>query len=173
MSGQHGRLSVVIPFYNEEESVEEVCLEVSEVLSAAPGLAWELIMVDDGSTDGTPGIVDGLATSLDNFRALHLSPNSGQSAALEAGFGAARGEFVATLDGDGQNDPRDILLLLGEFQVLQLLGVQRLADRSEPGQQRAQVQRRQGRVAVDLLVEALVPPLPLQLQNVFKIRLAV
>ena len=56
MSGQHGRLSVVIPFYNEEESVEEVCLEVSEVLSAAPGLAWELIMVDDGSTDGTPGI---------------------------------------------------------------------------------------------------------------------
>jgi len=117
MSGQHGRLSVVIPFYNEEESVEEVCLEVSEVLSAAPGLAWELIMVDDGSTDGTPGIVDGLAARLDNFRALHLSPNSGQSAALEAGFGAARGEFVATLDGDGQNDPRDILLLLGELEA--------------------------------------------------------
>jgi dolichol-phosphate mannosyltransferase len=108
-------LSLVIPFYNEEESVEEVCQEVREVLPPQEEMSWELIMVDDGSTDGTPELVDALARRYEHLRALHLSPNSGQSAALEAGYGAARGELVATLDGDGQNDPRDVLSLLGEL----------------------------------------------------------
>jgi len=110
-------LSIVIPFYNEEESVREVSEEVWHVLSAVPGLTWELVMVDDGSTDQTPRIMADLAREYKLFRCLHLAPNSGQSAALEAGFAAARGEYVATLDGDGQNDPRDILLLLGELEA--------------------------------------------------------
>ena len=105
-------LSIVIPFYNEEESVREVSEEVWHVLSAVPGLTWELVMVDDGSTDQTPRIMADLAREYKLFRCLHLAPNSGQSAALEAGFAAARGEYVATLDGDGQNDPRDIVCLL-------------------------------------------------------------
>lgn len=105
-------LSVVIPFYNEEESVRGVCEEVWHVLSAVPGLAWELVMVDDGSTDQTSRIMADLSREHTRFRSLHLAPNSGQSAALEAGFEAARGEYVATLDGDGQNDPCDIVCLL-------------------------------------------------------------
>lgn len=107
-------LSVVIPFYNEAESMEMVCREVRTVLSARPGLSWELIMVNDGSADDTPAIMDTLAAEQGNFRSIHIYPNSGQSAALEAGFRAARGEVVATLDGDGQNDPGDILHLLDE-----------------------------------------------------------
>jgi len=105
-------LSVVVPFFDEEESILQVCEELRQVLSSERDLSWELIMVDDGSKDRTPQLVDDLAVRHDNFRALHLKPNSGQSAALEAGFEAALGEFIATLDGDGQNDPRDIPRLL-------------------------------------------------------------
>lgn len=112
------RLSVVVPFYNEAESLEMVCEEINETLSARGGLSWELVMVDDGSTDGTSAIMDKLARKNANFRAIHIHPNSGQSAALEAGFRSANGELIATLDGDGQNDPRDILHLLDEMKRL-------------------------------------------------------
>lgn len=109
---QRPYLSIVIPFYNEEESLLEVCREVREIFSDGFDRAWELVMVDDGSTDRTPGMIDDLDREFDNHRAVHVHPNSGQSAALQAGFGAAAGEFIATLDGDGQNDPRDIPRLL-------------------------------------------------------------
>lgn len=115
MSEKRPYLSVVIPFYNEEESAESVCAEVNEALSCFNDLGWELIMVDDGSSDDTARIIDRLSGRNGNFRALHLSPNSGQSAALNAGFTAAKGEIIATLDGDGQNDPRDIAVLLEEM----------------------------------------------------------
>ena len=108
-------LSVVIPFYNEVESLEMVCEEVREILSDHEGLSWEFVMVDDGSTDGTSAIMDRLAQREEIFRAIHIYPNSGQSAALEAGFRAAQGIYIATLDGDSQNDPRDILHLLDEM----------------------------------------------------------
>jgi dolichol-phosphate mannosyltransferase len=108
-------LSVVIPFFNEEESAVSICEEVSEVLSGYNDAGWELIMVDDGSSDNTAQILDGLSSRNKNFRALHLAPNSGQSAALHAGFTAAWGDLIATLDGDGQNDPRDIAVLIGEM----------------------------------------------------------
>lgn len=101
-------LSVVIPFYNEEESLLEVCREAAGVLDRDFPGDWELVMVDDGSSDRTPELIDGLAAENRRFRAVHLQPNSGQSAALQAGFQAARGELIATLDGDGQNDPDDI-----------------------------------------------------------------
>jgi len=115
MEVHHITLSIVIPFYNEEESIRGVCDEVRQALSGIHDLTWELVMVDDGSTDLTPQIMDELAGKFVNFRSLHLSPNSGQSAALEAGFGSAKGEFIATLDGDGQNDPHDIPGLLKEM----------------------------------------------------------
>lgn len=106
------RLSIVIPFYNEEANVSAVCAEVEQVMARGFDGSWELVMVDDGSTDRTAAAVDALDRAHPNFHALHLYPNSGQSAALEAGFRAARGELVATLDGDGQNDPADITRLL-------------------------------------------------------------
>ncbi len=115
MGEKHPYLSVVIPFYNEEESVEGVCAEVTRALAGFSDRGWELIMVNDGSSDGTARIVDELSRANANFRALHLSPNSGQSAALHAGFMAARGDIIATLDGDGQNDPADIPVLMEEL----------------------------------------------------------
>lgn len=105
-------LSIVIPFFNEEESIRKVCDELYHVISSEGYPQWEVIMVDDGSKDSTPQIMDEIADRYDNFRALHLIPNSGQSAALEAGFDATSGKFIATLDGDGQNDPNDIPRLL-------------------------------------------------------------
>ncbi|MGD2127946.1 MAG: glycosyltransferase family 2 protein [Lysobacterales bacterium] len=110
--GQNPYLSIVIPFYNEEESIPSVCREVEEVFGGDFPHSWELVMVDDGSSDRTPELIDRLDREHENFVAVHLDPNSGQSAALEAGFNAARGEYIATLDGDGQNDPRDIPRLL-------------------------------------------------------------
>ena len=108
-------LSVVIPFYNEEENIEAVCREVRDVLGAGPEGGWELVMVNDGSKDSSAEIIDRLAMEDPRFRGVHLTPNSGQSAALEAGFRAAKGELIATLDGDGQNDPRDIMPVLQEL----------------------------------------------------------
>lgn len=132
MDVRQPNLSVVIPFFDEEESIENVCEELRQVLANERDLTWELIMVDDGSKDRTPQLMDDLAIKHENFRALHLKPNSGQSAALEAGFEEALGEFIATLDGDGQNDPRDILRLLNQVKarrVDMICGVrQRRAD---------------------------------------------
>ena len=105
-------LSIVIPFYNEDESLPAVCREVGDVFSRDFRQSWELVLVDDGSSDHTAELVDELDAGHANYHAIHLHPNSGQSAALEAGFRAAQGEFIATLDGDGQNDPRDIPVLL-------------------------------------------------------------
>jgi dolichol-phosphate mannosyltransferase len=117
MDIRHPILSVVVPFFDEEESIQKVCEELRQVLSTERDVTWELIMVDDGSKDRTPQLMDDLEIRYENFRALHLKPNSGQSAALEAGFGVALGEFIATLDGDGQNDPRDIPRLLNLLKV--------------------------------------------------------
>ncbi|HVN72474.1 MAG TPA: glycosyltransferase family 2 protein [Desulfomonilia bacterium] len=128
MNAHHTMLSIVVPFYNEEESILEVCDEVRLVLAAVQDLAWELVMVDDGSNDRTPRIMDDLEGRYENFHALHISPNSGQSAALQAGFEAARGIYIATLDGDGQNDPRDIprlLATLNDLGVDMVCGIRR------------------------------------------------
>lgn len=115
MPDQRPLLSVVIPFYNEEENVETVCREVHEVLSEELTEPWELVMVNDGSRDKTPVLMEELATEFAHFRAIHLIPNSGQSAALEAGFRAAKGTIIGTLDGDGQNDPADLPLLMDQL----------------------------------------------------------
>lgn len=115
MSNNNKTISVVIPFYNEEESVELVCREIFDVFSQHVESSWELILVDDGSKDKTADIMDRIAQKNDKIRAIHIHQNSGQSAALEAGFRVARGDYIATLDGDGQNDPRDILNLFEEM----------------------------------------------------------
>lgn len=104
-------LSVVIPFYNEEQCAAFVLGEVREVLRGL-GFAYEIIAVDDGSTDGT---AEALATAADHdprLRILTLRPNQGQAAALYWGLRQARGSIVVTMDGDGQNDPSEIPALL-------------------------------------------------------------
>ena len=98
------RLSIVIPTFNEEGSVSRLHAEIDSAMSAVP-YAWEAVWVDDGSTDGT---VQKLREFGAPHRYLRLGENRGQSAALIAGIEAAHGEWVGTLDGDGQNDPRDI-----------------------------------------------------------------
>ena len=109
-------LSIVIPFHNEEECITEVVEELLAVLGDGIDGGWELLMINDGSRDRTGAIMHEL---IDRFphrlRSLTLHPNSGQSAALEAGFHAARAPIIATLDGDGQNDPADIPRLLAEM----------------------------------------------------------
>lgn len=101
-------LSVVIPMYNEAENVGPMIAEVHTGL-AEYGSPWELILVDDGSTDGTGKLLMAEAESYGtHVRVVRLQRNFGQTAAMQAGIDAARGELIATLDGDLQNDPHDI-----------------------------------------------------------------
>lgn len=108
-------LSVVIPVYNEEESVGDLAREVDAALNDLDR-PWECLWVDDGSTDGTLDVLRALCKAPSSrHRWISLSPNAGQSAALAAGFAAARAPVIATLDGDGQNDPKDIPNLLARL----------------------------------------------------------
>ncbi|MGQ9485241.1 MAG: glycosyltransferase family 2 protein [Desulfosoma sp.] len=102
-------LSIVIPVYNEEENVQELAFEVKEALEPS-GLRWECLWIDDGSTDGTWDRLLDVAQgrSSGHHRLYGLERNTGQSAALWVGFQRCRGRLIATLDGDGQNDPRDL-----------------------------------------------------------------
>lgn len=107
-------LSIVVPLYNEEESVERL---VAGVIEAAPtfGVPYELLLVDDGSTDRTWEVVRRLQASTPVLRALRFRRNCGQTSAMVAGFDHARGEVIVTMDGDLQNDPADIPALLGKL----------------------------------------------------------
>jgi dolichol-phosphate mannosyltransferase len=109
------RLSIVVPFFNEADNVEPLHREVDAALAEQPG-GVEFVYVDDGSVDDTRARLLALAKRDPRIRVLRLDPNSGQSAALETGFGAARGEITVTLDGDLQNDPADIPRLLAELE---------------------------------------------------------
>lgn len=108
-SGERPLLSLVIPFHNEEECVESVLEEAFAALSAEGAPPFEVVAADDGSTDGTPALLRAFQEREPRLRVLRLEPNGGQSAAFAAGFRAARGRYIATMDGDGQNDPADIL----------------------------------------------------------------
>ena len=105
------QVSVVIPVYNEEANVAELVERVGAAL-ARSGKSFELICVDDGSRDGSAAALDTLAVGRPWLKPLYLIRNYGQSAALQAGFDAAQGEIIVTLDGDLQNEPDDIPQLL-------------------------------------------------------------
>lgn len=106
------RYSVVVPFYNEEDNVLPLLSEI--VAAMTPLGAYEVVAVDDCSRDATRARLRD-ATTLGPVRVLAHAVNRGQSAAICTGIDAARGEWVVTLDGDGQNDPADIPRLLGEL----------------------------------------------------------
>jgi glycosyltransferase involved in cell wall biosynthesis len=110
-AGTFPELSVVIPAYNEEANVEACHRELVSVLEAH-GQSFEIVFVDDGSTDGTAGALRRIARADPRVRVLRLRRNAGQSAALDAGFRAVRGGVIVTMDADLQNDPHDIPKLL-------------------------------------------------------------
>ncbi len=104
-------VSIIAPIYNERENLPDLVARVESVMSAQP-YGWELICVDDGSRDGSDRILAELAASRPWLRPYFLRRNYGQSTAMQAGFDAARGEVLVTIDGDMQNDPADIPRLL-------------------------------------------------------------
>ncbi|QGU31785.1 glycosyltransferase family 2 protein [Thermochromatium tepidum] len=112
---RHPRLSIVIPLYQELDNLEPLLTRVHEGLAAYRG-DWELICVDDGSRDGTGARLRELAADWGpHVRVIQLRRNFGQTAAMQAGLDAARGELIATLDGDLQNDPADIPRMVDEL----------------------------------------------------------
>jgi glycosyltransferase involved in cell wall biosynthesis len=112
---QRPSLSVVIPLYQEADNVVPLLARVHEGLTGYGG-PWELICVDDGSRDGTAlRLQDAAQAYGDHVRVIRLGRNFGQTAAMQAGFDAARGELIASLDGDLQNDPADIPRLVDEL----------------------------------------------------------
>lgn len=103
-------LSVVIPVYNEIDNVHALIREVAQALR--PAVDFEIIVVDDASRDGTDEVLLYTRKEISELRILRHSRNAGQSAAVRSGVRAARSSVVVTLDGDGQNDPADIIKML-------------------------------------------------------------
>lgn len=107
--------SVVIPVMNEEENVPLLHQAISDVMQAW-GRPYEIVIVDDGSTDRTFSLLQEMAQRDPNLRVVKFRRNFGQSAAMGAGFELARGEVVVTMDGDLQNDPQDIPMVVAELE---------------------------------------------------------
>jgi dolichol-phosphate mannosyltransferase len=103
-------LSVVIPVHNEAGNIGPLVDEVRR--SLAGRAAYEIVVVDDASTDATPAELEALAATCAEVRVIRHDRNAGQSTAIRTGVVAARGALIATLDGDGQNDPADLPRLL-------------------------------------------------------------
>lgn len=103
--------SIVVPLFNEEKPLPALVAALRKFL-ATRSETWECILVDDGSSDGTKTMLTKLSSEEPVFRSLILSSNHGQAAALFTGLRAAKGNTLVTMDGDGQNDPADIPLLL-------------------------------------------------------------
>lgn len=104
-------LSVVVPVYNEAGNVEPLIEEIDRVLGSL-GREAEIVVVDDGSSDGTRGELRRLRERFPRLRVVLFRRNFGQTAALSAGIANARGEVIVTMDGDGENDPEDVPRLL-------------------------------------------------------------
>ena len=107
-------ISVVVPVHNEERSVALLLDELGSALEPL-GQPWEAVFVDDGSDDGTFSALTRLHAAEDNVRVVRLRRNFGKSAALQAGFEAAQGDVVVTIDGDLQDDPTEIPRLLAKL----------------------------------------------------------
>ncbi len=111
MTAPAPELSVVVPVYNEAGNILPLAASTVEVLRAL-GRPFEMILVNDGSTDGTGAEIATAHARWPECQELRLEKNSGQAVALLAGLRAARGEYLLMMDGDGQNDPRDFPAVL-------------------------------------------------------------
>jgi glycosyltransferase involved in cell wall biosynthesis len=117
IDGKRDQVSVIVPVYNEVESLTELHRQIAETFSNSP-YNYEVIFIDDGSRDGSRAVEERLAEKHVNVSVIQFQRNYGKAAALSEGFHRAQGEFVATLDADLQDDPAEIL------QMIQLLGDQ-------------------------------------------------
>ncbi len=106
------KLSVVVPVYNEEENVANLAAEIATALK---GQTFEMIFVNDASSDTTEAVLKDLKSTYPELRALSHRQNAGQSRAVRSGVMAAKADVIATLDGDGQNDPADIPALFSQY----------------------------------------------------------
>jgi glycosyltransferase involved in cell wall biosynthesis len=105
------QISVVFPVYNEAGNVEALIDDVTRALGPT-GRAYEIVVVDDGSQDGTADVLRRVKARVPELRVILFRRNFGQTAALQAGIANARGEILITMDGDGENDPADIPRML-------------------------------------------------------------
>jgi dolichol-phosphate mannosyltransferase len=105
--------SIVIPVYNEVDNIEPMVREIQAAFCGRPE-SYEVIFVDDASTDASVALLERLTAETGVVRTLRHRRNFGQSAAVGTGFRGARGEWIGTLDGDGQNDPADLPKMLDE-----------------------------------------------------------
>ncbi|MBI3301942.1 MAG: glycosyltransferase family 2 protein [Deltaproteobacteria bacterium] len=107
-------LSLVVPVYNEVDNLRPLCQRIHEAL-APTGWTYEVVIVDDGSTDDSDQILTALHAEDSRLKVIRFRRNFGQTAALAAGFAYAHGEIIVSLDGDLQNDPTDIPLLVAKL----------------------------------------------------------
>jgi glycosyltransferase involved in cell wall biosynthesis len=107
-------LSITIPIYNEAGNVGTLYNKVRTAMDKQTR-PWELILVNDGSSDGTDELLDAIAAKDDHVKVVHFRRNFGQTAAMMAGFDFAKGDVIIPMDGDLQNDPEDIPLLLAKL----------------------------------------------------------
>ena len=114
------RYSCVVPVYNEEGALPRLETELLPVLRGL-GEPFELILVDDGSTDGSPALLREMLSRVPECVVYRLDRNHGLTSALDAGFRAARGDIVLSLDSDLQNDPADLPLLIAELDTADMV----------------------------------------------------
>jgi len=114
-------LSVVVPVYNEVENIKPLVAEIQDVLEGV--INYEILYVDDGSSDGSLALLEKLTTEIACFRFVAHDGNFGQSTAMATGVKSARGDLIATLDGDGQNDPADIPKLVNRLKAHEGSGI--------------------------------------------------
>ncbi len=107
-------ISITIPIYNEHGAIEALFAKIKEVMDRL-GQPYEVIFVNDGSTDGSASMLDGLAARNPEAKVVHFRRNFGQTAAMMAGFDHASGDVIIPMDGDYQNDPEDIPKMLAKL----------------------------------------------------------
>lgn len=115
MQNKIDKISLIIPVYNEEENLRDLYLEITRSLCGLT-CEWEMVLVDDGSSDASLSVIRDLAAADPRVRYIAFAGNCGQSAAFAAGFRFADGDAVVTLDADLQNDPADIPSMLEVYE---------------------------------------------------------
>ena len=107
-------ITITVPLYNEAENIPILYQRVRDAMESL-GRSWELVLVNDGSKDGSTAVLDGIAANDERVTVVHFKRNFGQTAAFMAGLDYARGEVIVPMDGDLQNDPADIGKLLAKL----------------------------------------------------------
>jgi glycosyltransferase involved in cell wall biosynthesis len=123
-------ISIVAPIYNEEENIGLLYSELKMVMDKT-GINYEILFIDDGSTDRTPELLSDLNKKDERVVVVNFRRNFGQTAAMSAGFDYARGEIIVTIDGDLQNDPEDIPKLLDKIKECDVVSGWRF-ERNDP-----------------------------------------